>query len=1211
MSKNYNFWDKVFDNLDEKLVNETAEEIFKRQSVDINFSEIVVERSEPKKFNFGAIIGIAAAAVLLVGTVSFIGFLKSGGFSIAESKPYVNTTEYESVRIYRGNNYYTDIDLSIADDYSRTAVELIERLNKTELKAAEYSALTANDNDFYVLELYRENGENDSYKLCECFDGDITPFYYVGKNGEDYEIGERDYFALIELIERFTDTLITDVTDGTYYPLADSGYSNEDVYITVDSGKIWLGGRNSFDFIYESLKKANPEEKTEELTRMTNEDYEKLGIKSYKVSDFGGINDYIKVGNYPYPYSIVTDYSGEKINGNGYGRGIYLFDGMNSITLYETEFKLGGTESVVYEADFSRGHISFSEIGLTDVISINDVCAKFESRTDAKEYLVGLTIGKSAKGMAGVYRLGETTLKGYKLNLNKSYYRHGYPVATLYYDGGEGTYFKINTSDKWGTGKERAAFPNGLSINLDDDEFFDYKPTYSEFRLEDGTTLNLRMGGAYYGYAPYYQAEWTDPSSELSICISSRNLSIDEFINVVVTLVYDVDGLNNISADDYNLPTDFDSYTMDFSVFYNYFRGEWLSDDGEKLDIGWNDNVFTYAKTCAGFLTNGVGACMLQENNPDENTYTLWYIPNYDKTALFKHSYILDGETRSWKAYDKAYRKTDSGDFSGLEGIYGNLGLQELCTYEEIDYNSLFNVEFTDESGNRWVRTNDTSIDWGVTGVSERSFGTVILHLKMLNPETNEMKYFSFTYVEDENGNKVLKDEHYAYDISILDYENYPSKIVEEIKESVSIKEYDDRLMVESDFINMNNGSYYVIRLLGTAQAQWLGDIEVYYNDGNGYKLISDEYTAIMGMVYTQNDSNRLYVLWCNLGEFYYSENTFNVDCIEKGEIVSSITLTDLTLLNGFQLIHEFNLNNNIIEVIASNGYDNERAVVTVDYSDPRNPTSETRREVVGEEIPQNPAENYRYLIEIGEQLETWHYFSPEDDTVLAAKCMVAVKNDKAKKLYYDNGECLVIVDKNGEDFYMAKGDTAEIYIKATYVSDYSSVDGELTSIGYLKNYEAYEFYSGKIGYDGEKITFTAPEDGYYKFYFINACEGFQNYELVHVMYNKQALIEGYEEKVDEIISQYQHEYVIIKEYEEVINEFKAEIEVKEKLISEYEQKLPDLKLEEEQNIELISWYEGEIAAYKDEIVGIKEEIEIYHAQIDALLSDIQQENGE
>jgi len=303
--------------------------------------------------------------------------------------------------------------------------------------------------------------------------------------------------------------------------------------------------------------------------------------------------------------------------------------------------------------------------------------------------------------------------------------------------------------------------------------------------------------------------------------------------------------------------------------------------------------------------------------------------------------------------------------------------------------------------------------------------------------------------------------------------------------------------------------------------------------------------------------------------------------------------------ITGYGLLSQ---NGNNIEVVASNGYDDEKAVVAIDYSDPRNPIAETRRVGEGVGIPQNPTEDYRYMVEIGKQLETWHYFSPEDNTVLDAKCMIAVRNDKAKRFYYDNGECLVIVDKSGEDFYMAEGDIAEIYVKATYAPDYSSADGELTEIGYINNYEAYEINSDKIGYDGAKITFTAPKAGYYKFYFINACASFQNYELVHVMVMNKENIENRADEIDEIISSFQHEYAIIKEYEEAINEHKAEIEAKENLIAEYEKKIR----EAERNNETISLYQGEIAAYKDEIKNRKKEIESYQAQIDALLSYIQ-----
>ena len=70
---------------------------------------------------------------------------------------------------------------------------------------------------------------------------------------------------------------------------------------------------------------------------------------------------------------------------------------------------------------------------------------------------------------------------------------------------------------------------------------------------------------------------------------------------------------------------------------------------------------------------------------------------------------------------------------------------------------------------------------------------------------------------------------------------------------------------------------------------------------------------------------------------------------------------------------------------------------------------------------------------------------------------------------------------------------------------------------------EVHDIYSDKISYDGREILFTAPKTGYYKFYFINACAGLQNYERVTVTPMNREEIEDYEDQIDETLSQIQN----------------------------------------------------------------------------------------
>lgn len=72
MSRNERFWKETMDNLDEKYVNETSEELFEHLGEERELVEIHVDRQEKKKKGFGVWIGAAAALAVVVGTAAVL-----------------------------------------------------------------------------------------------------------------------------------------------------------------------------------------------------------------------------------------------------------------------------------------------------------------------------------------------------------------------------------------------------------------------------------------------------------------------------------------------------------------------------------------------------------------------------------------------------------------------------------------------------------------------------------------------------------------------------------------------------------------------------------------------------------------------------------------------------------------------------------------------------------------------------------------------------------------------------------------------------------------------------------------------------------------------------------------------------------------------------------------------------------------------------------
>ena len=74
---------------------------------------------------------------------------------------------------------------------------------------------------------------------------------------------------------------------------------------------------------------------------------------------------------------------------------------------------------------------------------------------------------------------------------------------------------------------------------------------------------------------------------------------------------------------------------MDFSIFYDYFRGLWQDDQvGYISEIGWDDDFFNYDNPLVGFYKDSKGAYMARYSY---SHYTLYFIPEDDRDSMYQY----------------------------------------------------------------------------------------------------------------------------------------------------------------------------------------------------------------------------------------------------------------------------------------------------------------------------------------------------------------------------------------------------------------------------------------------------------------------------------------------------------------------------------------------------------------------------------------------
>lgn len=426
------------------------------------------------------------------------------------------------------------------------------------------------------------------------------------------------------------------------------------------------------------------------------------------------------------------------------------------------------------------------------------------------------------------------------------------------------------------------------SVPLPDDNILGF-PKNGEnksYFLKDGEKIEFKIGGMRYGENLYRSAVWQKDG--IYYRISALGRGTQDIINAAALVMTDrLAGTECVS--ECAVPTDLSLYTLDdkgFRVWYNSFNGEWS--DGEKtINLTWDDNVFSYADNrLYGFCESEFGAYMAGESG-------YWFIPEgMDELYFFED--VKEGEPLFVRSYTALYKRSDGKAAYSFSGKCGYLGLCEIIRNTGLTPDDIFNYSFTDENGVLWSFTSEIQADWGDIYIIDEYSEYVLFALLMRNQNGGEQYFTTAIDINPENKYCVIRDEHHPCDVSVLTFDGLSTELSESavLNADTYNKEYGDKYKISAypkiEFFYRSDGGYYAVRGCCVMGEQWCGRYEIFYNDGNGYRLLPYRFNDVMGSLYTFLIDDKLLV-----GHFSENGDDIALTLLDGAEIASEICLKE------------------------------------------------------------------------------------------------------------------------------------------------------------------------------------------------------------------------------------------------------------------------------------------------------------------------------
>ncbi len=1079
------FFEKAMNDLDEKYINEAAEELYKRQGAEIIVNDNRTAKPQ-KNSGIKMFLGIAAAAALVIGSFAVLDRIDDNK-PVIDKNPSGNqitdkVTKYDCMVLWNEDGWRTEIYRDIYDENSVLMVELIEKLENLNLKETRYIPTSNGDVDFVSIDL-RCGSDSDFYVLTHCYASGTLEKRIVEKNGVYYEAVGDDFIRVMELSAELMKSAVPTLMTGEYYL---DGNDESGVYIEVKNGTICLMGDKALDFVKENYD-------GEDTSYTAPYDlYNALGEKQFVVSS---------IYENPLKMPIITEWDKNKnVNANRYeGTSYYYYAGEVSngsvIELLGNYFYFSPIENIEYKEEFERGKIEFTRLIPIDYSSDNQANLPVDE-LKGKDAFVTLTCGNE-----GIYRFGETVLSDYKFSESKSWESSMkdsvVPSDCIFFSYGKSEERKSSSinifAGQVGSFPPALLMSNGMALGFP--ELNNEAERVSVLALGDGSALELKIGGAVYnGTEYYYVAEWTDERYNIKYRVTGKNCERWDFINSVIALIYDVDGIGNLASLSGDvIPVNFDVYKWDFQIFYDYFRAIWWNNEtGYDVKLDWHDNMFSYNEPLAGFYKDGKGAYMARKNIEG---YVVFFIPEHDRNSMYQYfaQDSGDGTYIVGEVPGTVYTKKKEARYIQYTGLFGYIGLMELCETTGLDFDLLHELSITDHNGTHWERSFNAgwlNCEAAVINYGYKEDGPVVMALEFINSSDGETRqYFVCTFEKDRNGEYKLSDfPNEPYKVDISEFDLYTSQT----KNAISLQEAEKSAFengisayypnAEYHIYRVSNEAYYLVRQMGMNQAQWKSYIDIFYYNGTEYIHADNDYEAIMGMFYTCVKDGYMYYL----GEYENSE--FYLSCIYEGREISRYDAGYLNCPGFLSMGCDDNMRASFVFSPLNSDAEWE---YTVDFSDPYNPR------FVHMINRSNPGDSsglygdYRFAEDLGEKLNNEDYSVSDDARIMSD--MYMIKASEAEKLLLKPFHTVVIAMEDGKGYNYTEGSGDWWF---TYISD------EITKhieVGYILDGIAHPLESGQNDFQYRDYFMTGYPEGEYYMYITNYSGYLQYYDFIGI----------------------------------------------------------------------------------------------------------------